>query len=97
MNASAAPCPEISSFGPRPRPTIMARFGDVLARIALWPVRVIEARRTLAQLASLSEYELRDLGLTRQDLVDLTARPLDEDPSPHLNRARISRARRVHY
>jgi hypothetical protein len=46
-------------------------------------------------LASLSEYELRDVGLTRQDLVDFTARPLDEDPTPHLNRARISRARRA--
>jgi uncharacterized protein YjiS (DUF1127 family) len=65
------------------------------ARIALWPARVIAARRTLAQLASLSEYELRDVGLTRQDLVDLTARPLDEDPTPHLNRARISRVRRA--
>jgi uncharacterized protein YjiS (DUF1127 family) len=97
MNASAARCPEISTFGNRPRPTILARIGDLLARVALWPFRVVEARRTLAQLASLSEYELRDVGLTRQDLVDLTARPLDEDPTPHLNRARISRARRVQY
>ena len=62
-------------------------------RIALWPVHVVETRRTLAQLAALSDYELRDVGLTRQDLADLTARPLDEDPTPHLNRARIGRAR----
>jgi uncharacterized protein YjiS (DUF1127 family) len=65
------------------------------ARVALWPAHVIAARRTLAQLASLSEYELRDVGLTRQDLVDFTARPLDEDPTPHLNEARVSRARRA--
>jgi uncharacterized protein YjiS (DUF1127 family) len=93
MNASAA-CPEAPDFGHRPRAGL-ARLADVLARAALWPFRVIEARRTLAQLAGLSEYELRDLGLTRQDLVDVTARPLDDDPTPYLNRARISRARRA--
>jgi uncharacterized protein YjiS (DUF1127 family) len=77
-----------------PRPSFFDKAGSLLARIALWPVHVIEARRTLAQLAALSDYELRDVGLTRQDLADLTARPLDEDPTPHLNRARIDRARR---
>jgi uncharacterized protein YjiS (DUF1127 family) len=92
MNASAA-CRQAPAFAYRRSP--LARVGDILARVALWPIRVIEARRTLAQLAGLSEYELRDLGLTRQDLVDVTARPLDEDPTPYLNRARISRARRA--
>jgi uncharacterized protein YjiS (DUF1127 family) len=92
MNAVTAPCPNPSSFG---RHSLAERLAALAARIALWPAHVVAARRTLAQLASLSEYELRDVGLTRQDLVDLTARPLDEDPTPHLNRARISRARRV--
>ncbi|HLW90152.1 MAG TPA: DUF1127 domain-containing protein [Roseiarcus sp.] len=95
MNASAAPCPEFSTFGGRPRHSVLERIAAALTRAALWPARVMEARRTFAQLASLSEYELRDVGLTRQDLVDLTARPLDEDPTPHLNRARISRAQRA--
>ena len=93
MNAAAA-CPETPAFGRRRRVSL-ARLGDILARVVLWPMRVMEARRTLAQLASLSEYELRDVGLTRQDLVDVTARPLDQDPTPYLNRARISRARRA--
>ncbi|HXW19823.1 MAG TPA: DUF1127 domain-containing protein [Roseiarcus sp.] len=93
MNAAAA-CPETSAFDRRRRISL-ARIGDFLARVVLWPMRVVEARRTLTQLASLSEYELRDVGLTRQDLVDLTARPLDQDPTPYLNRARISRARRA--
>jgi uncharacterized protein YjiS (DUF1127 family) len=92
MNAATASCPNPSSFG---RHSLFDRLVAMAARIALWPARVIAARRTLAQLASLSEYELRDVGLTRQDLVDLTARPLDEDPTPHLNRARISRVRRA--
>ena len=95
MNVSAAPCPEFSAFGREPRPSMLDRFAAVFRRAILWPAHVIEARRTLAQLANLSEYELRDVGLTRQDLVDFTARPLDEDPTPHLNRARISRARRA--
>jgi uncharacterized protein YjiS (DUF1127 family) len=92
MNAAMAPCPNPSSFG---RASLADRFASIASRVALWPAHVIAARRTLAQLSSLSEYELRDVGLTRQDLVDLTARPLDEDPTPHLNRARISRARRA--
>jgi uncharacterized protein YjiS (DUF1127 family) len=92
MNAVTAPCPNPSSLG---RHSLGDRLAAFAARVALWPAHVIATRRTLAQLASLSEYELRDVGLTRQDLVDITARPLDEDPTPHLNRARISRARRA--
>ena len=29
----------------------------------------------------MSEYELCDIGLTRQDLIDATALPVDADPS----------------
>jgi uncharacterized protein YjiS (DUF1127 family) len=68
-------------------------LGGAIMRALLWPARVVMARRTLAQLAGLSEYELRDIGLSRQDLVDFTARPLDEDPTPHLARSRAARAR----
>jgi hypothetical protein len=41
----------------------------------------------------MSEYELRDIGLTRQDVVDATALPLDSDPSPLLVRRRAARER----
>jgi uncharacterized protein YjiS (DUF1127 family) len=75
-----------------PRPWL-ASFGAVVLRALLWPARVVAARRTLAQLAALSDYELRDIGLSRQDLVDLTGRPLDEDPTPHLAGSRAARAR----
>jgi uncharacterized protein YjiS (DUF1127 family) len=94
MNASAARCPEVSAFGRPPRPSMLAVLAAMAERILLWPARVVAARRTLAQLAGMTDYELRDVGLIRQDLADLTARPLDEDPTPHLTRARISRARR---
>jgi uncharacterized protein YjiS (DUF1127 family) len=72
---------------------LVRALGAVTVRLLLWPARVVTARRTLAQLAGLSEYELRDIGLSRQDLVDFTARPLDEDPTPHLARSRAARAR----
>ena len=73
--------------------SLAAAFGAALVRVLLWPARVIAARQTLSQLASLSEYELRDIGLSRQDLLDLTARPLDEDPTPHLAQSRAAKAR----
>jgi uncharacterized protein YjiS (DUF1127 family) len=74
-------------------PSRVAAFGAAVRRAALWPARVIEARRTLNALAGLSRTELRDIGLSPQDLVDFTARPLDEDPTPHLERSRAAKAR----
>ena len=94
MNIATAPYLKASPLGRRPRSSRFDKAAALLARIVMWPIHVIEVRRTLAQLAALSDYELRDVGLTRQDLVDITARPLDEDPTPHLNRARVGRARR---
>lgn len=93
MNIATAPYLKASALSRLPRPSLLDKVLAFFARIALWPIHVVEARRTLAQLGALSDYELRDVGLTRQDLADLTARPLDEDPTPHLNRARVGRAR----
>jgi hypothetical protein len=47
----------------------------------------------MTQLARMSEYELRDIGLTRQDVVDASALPLDADPSGLLARRRAARER----
>jgi uncharacterized protein YjiS (DUF1127 family) len=66
-----------------------------LRRALSWPARVVNARRTLSQLANMSDYELRDIGLTRQDLSDVTALPLDADPSPLLVRRRAARERPI--
>jgi uncharacterized protein YjiS (DUF1127 family) len=89
MTGFVAVCPDDR----RGRGPLGRALGAAIIRALLWPARVMAARRTLAQLAGLSEYELRDIGLSRQDLVDLTARPLDEDPTPHLARSRAARER----
>jgi len=79
----------------------LARFGyrgaaTALARALSWPARVGAARRTMSELARMSDYELRDIGLTRQDLADASALPLDADPSALLVRRRAGRARPMH-
>lgn len=66
-----------------------------LWRVLTWPVRVSEARRTMSDLARMSEYELRDIGLTRSDVNDATALPLDTDPSGLLVKRRAWRERSV--
>ena len=47
----------------------------------------------MSQLARMSDYELRDIGLTRQDVVDVSALPLDEDPTALLARRQSRGAR----
>ncbi len=64
-----------------------------LWRVFTWPARVSQARRTMNQLARMSEFELRDIGLTRSDVNDATALPLDADPSGLLVRRRAWRER----
>src|SRR5580704_5614177 len=59
MTNFATTCPD---EGHSHRPLLSA-LGAAAWRALLWPARVMAARRTLAQLASLSEYELRDIGL----------------------------------
>jgi uncharacterized protein YjiS (DUF1127 family) len=71
--------------------SLLSAFGGQVMRVLLWPARVLAARQTLSQLAAMSEYELRDIGLSRQDLIDVTARPLDEDPTAHLMQSRAAR------
>lgn len=55
-----------------------------LARTLLWPARVLRARAELAKLAELTDRDLRDIGLMRQDLRNATALPLDADPTRYL-------------
>src|SRR5271155_1311144 len=64
-----------------------------LWRVLTWPARVGAARRTMSDLARMSEYELRDIGLIRSDVNDATALPLDADPSGLLVRRRAWRER----
>jgi uncharacterized protein YjiS (DUF1127 family) len=66
---------------------------EALWRVLSWPARVSAARRTMSGLARMSDYELRDIGLTRSDLNDATALPLDADPSGLLVKRRSWRER----
>ena len=72
-----------------------SRAANALWRVLTWPARVGAARRTMLQLSGMSEYELRDIGLTRSDINDATALPLDADPSGLLVRRRAWRERSV--
>jgi len=66
---------------------------NALWRVLAWPARVSAARRTMSELARMSDYELRDIGLTRSDINDATALPLDADPSGLLVKRRAWRGR----
>jgi uncharacterized protein YjiS (DUF1127 family) len=57
---------------------------SAIKRALLWPARVLEARRELEMLAAMSEYELKDIGLTRSDIGDATALPADASPTHFL-------------
>jgi uncharacterized protein YjiS (DUF1127 family) len=51
------------------------------SRAAAWPFRVAAARATLRALGQMDGRELADIGLSRCDLGDASALPLDRDPS----------------
>ena len=77
----------------------MSRLGEtvrgifaIVVRIALWPARVAAARAVLAKLAAMDARELADIGLTLHDLRDVSAAPLDQDPT----RVLADRAREAH-
>jgi uncharacterized protein YjiS (DUF1127 family) len=73
--------------------TMASQAANALWRILTWPARVSAARRTMSELAQMSDFELRDIGLTRSDVNDATALPLSDDPSSLLVRRRAWRAR----
>jgi uncharacterized protein YjiS (DUF1127 family) len=67
-------------------------IGAGLRRAGAWPFRVAAARATLRMLANMDRHELADIGLTACDLRDVSALPLDRDPTDFLTeRARERR------
>ena len=70
-----------------------SRGTSALRRLLEWPARVSAARKTMTQLAAMSDHQLRDIGLTRQDLHDVSALPIDADPAPLLERRRSARVK----
>jgi len=68
-----------------------SRGTAALRRALEWPARVSAARKTMRELAAMSDHQLRDIGLSRQDISDVSALPLDADPSGLLERRRAAR------
>jgi uncharacterized protein YjiS (DUF1127 family) len=61
-------------------------------RAAAWPFRVAAARAAVRMLANMDRRELADIGLNPSDVRDVSALPLDRDPTVLL--ARRARERR---
>ena len=64
-----------------PESRIWRTIRAATSRAAAWPFRVAAARATLRALASMDRRELADIGLSLCDLRDVSALPLDRDPS----------------
>ena len=62
-----------------------------LSVVLAWPFQVFEHRRVLAQLGQMDDRALADIGITRQDLRDVTALPIGADPSDALARRAAER------
>src|SRR3974390_1786800 len=84
------------SIWPRRRKTMipsLARHASSGAAAALkhalgWPARIAAARRTMTQLPRMTDAELRDFGLVRQDIVDVGALRFASAPTAALARRR---------
>jgi hypothetical protein len=64
-----------------------------MTRAAAWPFRVAAARATLRALANMDAHELADIGLNPCDLRDVSALPLDRDPTGLLTQRARERRR----
>ena len=74
----------------------LSRLISGVGHVLLWPARVVAARRELEMLASMSEYELKDIGLSRTDVADVTALPADASPTDFLA-TRVEERHRAKY
>ena len=70
---------------------LAAEAAHKVAHVLMWPARAWEARRLLNQLGGLSDHELADIGISRSDVANAAASPVDADPSLVLVRARRER------
>ena len=69
-------------------PRAFARLRDLVA----WVTATRERRRIIGQLSGLDDHMLRDIGVTRQDVLSVLAEPIFQDPSVKLaERAREAR------
>jgi uncharacterized protein YjiS (DUF1127 family) len=68
-----------------------AHGATAIRRAFSWASRVGAARRAMTQLARMSDTELRDIGLVRQDIVDASMLRFEADPSEMLASRRAAR------
>ena len=66
---------------------------SALRRALAWTARISAERRAMTQLARMSDHELSDIGLVRQDVVDAGAIRAEAEPSAMLSRRRAARER----
>ncbi len=69
---------------------------SLAAAVMAWPARIVEHRRLMNQMAGMSDHELRDIGLFRQDVADATAVAYGHDPSEVLVERAAERRRWAH-
>ena len=61
--------------------SVVRGFAALAIRAVLWPVRVARTRKVMNQLAAMNAHQLRDIGLTPDDIVSAQAVALDQDPT----------------
>jgi uncharacterized protein YjiS (DUF1127 family) len=59
-------------------------------------IRNWTSRHAVAKLEKLSDHQLRDVGLSRDDLLRLKSLPLDVDPASEMERLRFLSSRQPH-
>ena len=86
----------------RPRRSATERAVSALSRLMaaalamadaaiMWPFRARENRRILDSLGAMDDHQLRDIGLSRQDLRDATALGAGRDPGRFFSARRRDR------
>ncbi|MCT7373961.1 DUF1127 domain-containing protein [Chelativorans salis] len=68
-------------------------FAARLARVAAKAWRLWESRRAMRQLNHLSDWELRDIGLSREDIMQAYEGPVLDDPIRRLQEITRTRAK----
>src|SRR6478752_8381473 len=61
--------------------SLTSRFVAVAVRMVFWPVRVARTRKVMNQLAAMNAHQLKDIGLTPDDIISAQAVALDQDPT----------------
>lgn len=64
-----------------------------IVKTLLWPVEILKRRHDMNELASRSDHELKDMGLTRSDLMNASSQLYSADPTVILEGVREERRR----